>query len=344
MYLPIADTVVNPYALLLIGFSVGVLGGFFGVGGAYMVTPALNIFGFPMAFAIGTDLAHIFGKSIVATFKHALLKHVDWKLGIIIGLTGMYGVHLGKQAIMRLEKIGQVEQVVRIVYIVVLFSVGLYMLAEYIKYQKNQKKTNCKQKTENDIPALARKLQGFRIPPVVSLPASGIKEYSIWLIITLGVFTGFVSGFLGVGGGFIRVPMLIYLMGLPTTIAVGTDLLGVLISSSWGFYAYAVAGRVEILGAMIMLLGAGVGAQIGSLATTYVKGMRIRLYFSISVLLAGIAVIFKQLQWTNAAGILMLGSACTLSIIVIFLLIKGITAAKRAELELHSRPSVQDLR
>ncbi|MCL6610740.1 MAG: sulfite exporter TauE/SafE family protein [Peptococcaceae bacterium] len=345
MYLPIADTVVNPYALLLIGFCVGVLGGFFGVGGAFMVTPALNIFGFPMAFAIGTDIAHIFGKSIVATFKHALLKHVDWKLGIIVGLTGMYGVQLGKQTIMYLEKIGQVGPIVRIVYIALLFGVGAFMLAEYVKFQKRQEiNEDGSLKAEADISPIARKLQNLRIPPMISLPTSGIKAYSLWLIIALGIFTGFVSGFLGVGGGFVRVPMFIYLMGLPTTVAVGTDLLGILISNLWGSYTYAIAGRVEVIGAMVMLLGAGVGAQIGSVATAYVKGMRIRLYFAVTVLLAGVAVIFKQLQWSTAAGVLMLGSACTLSAIVIILLIKGVAEAKQAQLELHSRTTVQDAR
>ena len=345
MYLPIADTVVNPYALLLIGFCVGVLGGFFGVGGAFMVTPALNIFGFPMAFAIGTDIAHIFGKSIVATFKHSLLKHVDWKLGIIVGITGMYGVQLGKQMIMYLEKIGQVGPIVRAVYIILLFGVGLFMLAEYVKFQKRQElNEDGSLKTESDTSGIALKLQNLRIPPMISLPVSGIKEYSIWLIIALGIFTGFVSGFLGVGGGFVRVPMFIYLMGLPTTVAVGTDLLGIMISNSWGSYTYAAAGRVEVLGAMVMLMGAGVGAQIGSVATAYVKGMRIRLYFAVTVLLAGVAVIFKQLHWSTAAGVLMLGSACTLSAIVIILLVKGVAEAKRAQLDLHAYRTAGELR
>lgn len=345
MYLPIADTFVNPYALLLIGFCVGVLGGFFGVGGAFMVTPALNIFGFPMAFAIGTDIAHIFGKSIVATFKHALLKHVDLKLGIIVGLTGMYGVQLGKQTIMYLEKIGQVGPVVRIVYIALLFSVGLFMLAEYLKFQKRQELAeDGSLKNEADISGIALKLQNLRLPPMISLPTSGIKAYSLWLIVALGIFTGFVSGFLGVGGGFVRVPMFIYLMGLPTTVAVGTDLLGILISNSWGSYAYASSGRVEIIGAMVMLLGAGVGAQIGSVATAYVRGMRIRLYFAVTVLLAGVSVIFKQLHWDTAAGVLMLGSACTLSAVVIILLIKGVAEAKQAQLEVHTQTAVQDTR
>jgi hypothetical protein len=137
--------------------------------------------------------------------------------------------------------------------------------------------------------------------------------------------------------------MFIYLMGLPTTVAVGTDLLGILISNSWGAYAYALAGRVEIVGAMVMLLGAGVGAQIGSVATAYVRGMRIRLYFSLTVLIAGVSVVFKQFHWNMAAGVLMLGAACALSAVVIILLIRGVAEARQAQLHLAaSRKQVQN--
>jgi Na+/phosphate symporter len=139
--------------------------------------------------------------------------------------------------------------------------------------------------------------------------------------------------------------MFIYLMGLPTTVAVGTDLLAILISNSWGAYSYAMAGRVEILGAMVMLLGAGIGAQIGSVATAYVKGMRIRLYFALTVLIAGVSVIFKQLHWNTAAGVLMLGAACAMSAVVIVLLIKGVAEARQAQLELSTpQHAVQNTR
>lgn len=328
MYMPIADAHVNPQALLIIGFCVGVLGGFFGVGSAFIVTPALNIFGFPMAYAIGTNIAQVFGKSIVGTFKHALLEHVDWRLGIMVGFIGMLGVQLGKKTIMYLEQINQVEPVVRTVYIVLLFLVGSFMLYEYLNHKKRHLKEGENPLTEAEMHPLAIKLQHLKLLPMVSLPVSGIKTYSLWLIVALGVFTGFASGLLGVGGGFLRLPMFIYLMGLPTTVAVGTDLLCILISTAWGSYTYAVAGRVEILGAIVMLLGSGVGAQIGSVATAYVKSMRIRLYFAITVLLAGVSVILKQLNWNTAAGLLMFATAWTISLIIFLALIKGIFLAK----------------
>ncbi|MCL5780912.1 MAG: TSUP family transporter [Firmicutes bacterium] len=135
------------------------------------------------------------------------------------------------------------------------------------------------------------------------------------MIVFLSVFSGFISGFLGVGGGFVRVPILIYFLGLPTVMAVGTDFLAILITNSWGAYIYALSGKVEIL---VMLVGAAVGAQIGSVATAYIKGMKIRLYFGITLLLAGAAVLLKQMLLPTLAGYLMLSSAAVLSGIIIY--------------------------
>lgn len=321
LHLPIANADVNGWALLMLGFFVGILGGFFGIGGAFIVTPALNIFGFPMAFAIGTDIAHIFGKSIVATFKHALLRHVDFKLGLIMGLLGMYGVSLGKQSILYLEKIGQVGPIVRMVYIVLLFALGAFMIKEYYQYTRldEEQKANA----ERNKSKLVRWVRGLKVGPFVSFPTSNVKSISLWVIVFLSVFSGFISGFLGVGGGFVRVPIFIYFLGLPTVMAVGTDLFAILITNSWGAYIYALSGKVEIIGALVMLVGAAVGAQIGSVATAYVKGMKIRLYFGITLLLAGAAVLLKQLLLPTLAGYLMLGSAAILSGIIIYMLIRS---------------------
>ena len=131
VYLPIAEMQFNALILVAIGFSVGVLGGFFGVGGAWVVTPALNIFGFPMAYAIGTDLAHIFGKSIVATAKHRKMGNVDMKLGLMSIVGSVIGVEIGAQNVMWLTKLGIAGPVVRYSYMFLLFGLGIYMLYDY---------------------------------------------------------------------------------------------------------------------------------------------------------------------------------------------------------------------
>lgn len=289
--LPIAGVEIMAWQLVLLGLTVGVIGGFFGVGGAFMVTPALNVFGFPMAYAIGTDMAHIAGKSIVATAKHRKLGNVDMRLGLIMIAFTAVGIELGATLIMFLEKIGRVGPIVRITYMGLLFGLGTFMLYEYFKLTRGKAAGTVK---DAGASKLALKMQSLNIPPMINLKASGIR-ISLWVVGGVAMFTGFLAGFLGVGGGFIRMPALLYMIGCPTTIAVGTDLFEVMISGAYGAFSYAMKARVELLAAVVMLLGAAVGAQFGTVATKYVKGLVIRLYFAVTMLLAGVSVVFKQI-------------------------------------------------
>ena len=299
IFLPIAGVEIMAWKLILLGFTVGVIGGFFGVGGAFMVTPALNVFGFPMAYAIGTDMAHIAGKSIVATAKHRKFGNVDMKLGALMIVGTAIGIELGANFIMWLEKIGKVDTIVRYTYMALLFGLGSFMLYEYNKLT-NGAATKDKKVSDAGTSALALKMQKLHIPPMINLKVSGFS-ISLWVIIGVSMFTGFIAGFLGVGGGFIRMPALLYIIGAPTRIAVGTDLFEVMISGAYGAFSYAMKARVEIIAAVVMLIGAAVGAQFGTLATQYVKGLKIRLYFSVTMLLAGVSVVFKHLAGTHKA-------------------------------------------
>jgi uncharacterized membrane protein YfcA len=292
IYLPIAGVEIMAWKLVLLGFTVGVIGGFFGIGGAFMVTPTLNVFGFPMAYAIGTDMAHVAGKSIVATVKHKKLGNVDMRLGLLMVIFTAFGIELGARTIMWLEQIGRVGPVVRIVYMFFLFGVGLFMLYEYYTLTRRSSEHTLK---DPAMSKLAGKLQGVHLPPMITLRTSGIT-ISLWGIGAVALFTGFLAGFLGVGGGFIRMPALMYVIGCPTTIAVGTDLFEVMITGAYGAFTYAAKARVEIIAAIVMLSGAAIGAQCGTLATKYVKGLTIRLYFSVTMLLSGVSVIFKQIS------------------------------------------------
>jgi uncharacterized membrane protein YfcA len=299
IFLPIAGVEIMAWKLILLGFTVGVIGGFFGVGGAFMVTPALNVFGFPMAYAIGTDMAHIAGKSIVATAKHRKFGNVDMKLGALMIVGTAIGIELGANFIMWLEKIGKVDIIVRYTYMALLFGLGSFMLYEYKKLTSGTAAGD-KKVSDAGTSALALKMQKLHIPPMINLKVSGFS-ISLWVIIGVSMFTGFIAGFLGVGGGFIRMPALLYIIGAPTRIAVGTDLFEVMISGAYGAFSYAMKGRVEIIAAVVMLVGAAIGAQFGTLATQYVKGLKIRLYFSVTMLLAGVSVVFKHLAGTHKA-------------------------------------------
>jgi uncharacterized membrane protein YfcA len=138
------------------------------------------------------------------------------------------------------------------------------------------------------------------------------------------LFTGFISGFLGVGGGFIIIPVLVYLIGVPTIIAVGTSCMIVLCSSAYGCFTYSIKGRVEVYAAFIMLIGASIGAQIGATAVKYVKGYGIRLLFAIMIIFASFSVVTEQFYkmtmkhfFQNIAGIVLMGTAITMAVIII---------------------------
>jgi uncharacterized membrane protein YfcA len=293
IYLPIAGIHFNILVLIAIGFAVGVLGGFFGVGGAWVVTPALNIFGFNMAFAIGTDLAHIFGKSIVATAKHRKMGNVDVKLGLV----------------------SIVGSVVRYTYMLLLFGLGLYMLYDYMTKDKRAAAQAAKQAEAARAGISTEPKKRFQIPPMMHFPTSGIT-ISFWTVTGVFFFTGWLSGFLGVGGGFIRMPALIYLIGCPTAIAIGTDLFSVLFTGAYGCFTYGVKGRVEIVAAVVMLVGASVGAQIGVTAVKYIRGYGIRLLFAIMILLAATSVALKQFGVTTLAGIVVMGAALGMCLVI----------------------------
>jgi len=335
IYLPIAQQNFNILLLVTIGFCVGVLGGFFGVGGAWIVTPALNIFGFPMAYAIGTDFAHIFGKSIVSTKKHNKMGNVDWKLGFFTMIGTIPGVEVGAQVIMYLEKVGLVESSVRWVYIIMLIGLSIFMIYDYIVIRKKREES-AKNGIVSNKKSLVEKVRDIKIPPMINFPRSNISAISIWTIIFVFFLAGFISGFLGVGGGFIRMPTLIYIFGLPTAVAVGTDLFIVMLDGAYGCFTYSLKGRTDLIAAVLMLFGAAIGAQIGVTAVKYIRGYGIRLLFALMILFAGISVVLKQIQVDYnipelkvASGIVIMGSATLMCIIITLKLIAAAYKEKK---------------
>jgi hypothetical protein len=335
MYFPIAGVTVNPWLLILIGFTVGVCSGFFGGGGAFIVTPALNILGFPMAYAIGTDLAHIMGKSVIAVAAHRRLGNVDIKAGLIIIAGILPGIEIGARAVMWLENKGLTGPVVRWAYIFVLLLIGTFMLREYLAvrrclaqcgYEKAKVQDRLKQRS------IAIKVQAIKLRPLIRLPVAGIEQVSLWVLLGIGLITGFLAGFLGVGGGFVRVPAFIYLIGMPTATAVGTDLLGIFFSGTFGSLTYALKGRVDLLAALIMLIGSAVGSQLGALATSYVRGFGIRLSFALTIFISALAIALKQAGLTLLSGIVLIGMATIMSIVIITVLIVRIYAERKAEI------------
>ncbi|MBI3948384.1 MAG: sulfite exporter TauE/SafE family protein [Armatimonadetes bacterium] len=319
VHFPVAGVTVDPWLLLFIGFTAGVCGGFFGIGGAFLVTPALNILGFPMACAIGTDLAHITGKSVVSARRHQQLGNLDVKAGMLLAVGTVPGVEAGARAIAWLERSGEIETVVRSTYVLLLAAIGGAILWDWWRHRRRQAgRRGAEPAPYATEGGLAHRVRSLRWKPCVSLPRSGIAAVSVWALIGIAFATGFCAGFLGVGGGFIRMPAMLYLIGMPTRVAVGTDLLEVLLSGAYGTFTYALRGRVDLLAALVMLVGGAVGSHIGAIATDYVVGYRIRLYFALTALASAVAVALKQWGAGQAATVLLLsaGSAVTLAIIL----------------------------
>jgi uncharacterized protein len=293
MYFPIADVTLNPVLLIGLGFIVGVLGGFFGVGGSFLAGPALFAMGVPMNLVVGTDLTHIVGKSIVAARRHRLLGNIDLRLAGIMVVGTILGSEAGVQAIEALKRHARVDLVVGGVSIVVFLGIAVFMAVESIQMLRKEKPgaASAKKKDRIAFEQVFKWVHKLNLPPRIALPHSGIKGISVWAILAAAFVGGVFSGFLGGGAGYIRMPFMIYLLGIPTHIAVGTDLFEIVVSASYGAFRHASQGNVDILIALVMQTGAALGARIGATLTQYVNGPRIRLAFSpLPLLGAGLIV------------------------------------------------------
>ena len=297
MFFPISGTTLDPIYLVLIGFVIGVLGGFFGVGGSFLTAPALFALGLRMNFVVGTDLAHIVGKSIVAAKTHRVLGNIDLKLAAIMVIGTIAGAETGVQAIEFLKKYANVDLVVGAVSIVVFTGISIFCAWESwitlraTRWENRAGEASLATKQDSTaVDAFAKKVQQVNLPPIISLPHSGIRTISFWAILFVSFIGGIFSGFLGGGAGYIRMPSMVYLLGIPTHIAVGTDLFEIIISASYGTVRHAMNGNVDILIALIMQTGAALGAKIGANLTQYFTGPRIRLAFAPLPLLGAIVI------------------------------------------------------
>jgi uncharacterized protein len=301
MFFPISNTHINPIYLAVVGFIIGILGGFFGVGGSFIAGPALRLMGVDWNYAVGTDLAHIVGKSIVAARQHRALGNVDLKLGFIMAFGTIGGAECGAQLIQALKRSGHVNTVVSYVAILVYTSIAAFMLWESqktLRTDKKQSRSGVKgvqsKKDRSAFGPVTRSIQRLKIRPMISLPTSGIR-ISLWTILLVAFVGGVFSGFLGGGAGYIRMPSMVYVLGIPTHLAVGTDLFEIVISASYGTISHAIKGNVDILIALVMHTGAVIGAQIGVVATQYFAGPKIRLAF-VPLPLIGAAIVIYTLM------------------------------------------------
>ena len=303
------------FLLALVGLTVGIVGGFIGVGGGYMVTPALIVFGFPGYMASGIDMTHICGKGLVSTVRHRQLGNIDWTLALSMIAGTMLGVELGVRLLVYFKHLGISGVVLLVTSVALMFTLFLYTQLETRRAHKKM------EEMEKEGQEVGREVQTSNLPKLFqSIPLAPIVRcrtarviVSMWVIVLVGMITGVLAGFLGVGGGFIRVPALVYVVGASTHIAVGTDLVEIVVSGAYGALRHSIEGNVDMMAVIFMIVGAMFGAQIGSIATSYVRGPAIRYILSYSLILATLGAALRliyvltgqNVHWLSLAAVML---------------------------------------
>ena len=291
---------INCIGFIGTGFVIGILSGLFGVGGGFLLVPLLNVvFNVPYNIAIGSSLLQMVGTSTASTLKHRGYGHIDYKLAGFILMGSIVGVELGARVLMWLKKIGTIiiygtsinkmDLWINIVYIILLSLVGISMFLE----SKKAKKRAPQGGVVDTI--FSQKIQNAKIPPLISLPVSNIEYISICYLIVLGSGAGMLSGLLGIGGAFILNPALIYLIGVPTSIAIGTSLFQTIFVSGYGGLTHFFKGNVDFTLVVCVLVGSLVGSQLGAKIHNRLRGAYIRYYFSLVIFFAAGLILIKFL-------------------------------------------------
>ncbi|WP_425037649.1 sulfite exporter TauE/SafE family protein [Primorskyibacter sp. S187A] len=277
IYLPIAEVSVNAFLLLGLGGIVGILSGMFGVGGGFLMTPLLFFIGIPPAVAVATEANQIVASSFSGVLAHLRRKSVDLKMGTVLLIGGLVGAALGVVLFNYLKSLGQVDLLVRLCYVVFLGIIGGLMFIESLNAMRRNKKgvTAPRRKQRTWIDALPFKMR-FR--------TSGLY-ISVIPPLIVGVFVGILAAIMGVGGGFIMVPAMIYILNMPTKVVVGTSLFQIIFVTGFTTLLHATTNfTVDIVLAVLLLVGGVIGAQIGTRLGTKLKAEQLRILLALMVL------------------------------------------------------------
>ncbi|MGC7846775.1 sulfite exporter TauE/SafE family protein [Desulforudis sp. 1088] len=278
LYLAVAGMPVNPLIILGLGGIVGMMSGLFGVGGGFLLTPLLMMFGIPPAVAAASDSNQIVAASCSGALAHKRLGNVDIKMGLIFLSGAVAGGTFGTQMVKVLRLLGNYDVTVKLVYVVLLALVGGFMLWESLRASRGLNRHPTKA-------GAGIKYLMSRLPLQTEFRVSGIRA-SIVFVVGLGFLVGFLAALLGVGGGFITVPAMIYLLGMPTLVAIGTDLFQIVFTSINVTFQQAVINHsVDVLLAVLLFCGSTIGAQLGARLCRYFRPEQLRVLLAVIVLL-----------------------------------------------------------
>ena len=276
IYLPIAEVSVNAFLLFGLGGLVGILSGMFGVGGGFLMTPLLFFVGIPPAVAVATEANQIVASSFSGVLAHFKRRTVDFRMGTGLLIGGLVGAALGVVVFNYLKSLGQVDLLVRLCYVVFLGVVGGLMFLESLRALRNTARGNTpKRKRHNWVHNLPFKMK-FRV--------SGLY-ISVIPPLMVGVLVGILAAIMGVGGGFIMVPAMIYILGMPTKVVVGTSLFQIIFVTAFTTLLHATTNyTVDVVLAVLLLVGGVIGAQIGTRIGLRLKAEQLRILLSLIVL------------------------------------------------------------
>ncbi|SLN46100.1 hypothetical protein PSA7680_02352 [Pseudoruegeria aquimaris] len=278
IYLPIAEVSVNLLLLMGLGGLVGVLSGMFGVGGGFLLTPLLFFIGIPPAVAVATGANQIVASSVSGVLAHLRRRTVDMRMGGVLLAGGLVGAAAGVKIFNVLKGMGQVDLLVTLFYVVFLGIIGTLMFVESLNAIRRAGKPGARVKRH-------KHNWVHNLPIKMKFRTSGLY-ISVIPPLMVGALVGVLSAIMGVGGGFIMVPAMIYLLGMPTKVVVGTSLLQIIFVTAFTTMLHAVTNHtVDILLALLLLLGGVVGAQIGTRIGTKLRAEQLR------VLLAGLVLL-----------------------------------------------------
>lgn len=278
IYLPIAEVVVNPVTLVLLGLVVGLMSGLFGVGGGFLITPLLFFIGIPPAFAVATGANQVVASSFSGLLAHLKRKTVDFRMGWVLLAGGVAGSTIGVSFFNLLQKIGQVDLVVQLSYVIFLGFIGAMMLQESLRALARTRGGPVKRARRN------QHVWVHRWPAKMKFRASGLYISAIPPLL-VGAFVGFLGAIMGVGGGFIMVPAMIYLLGMPTKVVIGTSLFQITVLSAYTTLMHAIASNtVDVMLAILLIVGGVIGAQVGAHLSVRLKAEQLRVLMALLVL------------------------------------------------------------
>lgn len=279
IYLPIAEVSINAFLLLGLGGLVGIISGMFGVGGGFLMTPLLFFIGIPPAVAVATEANQIVASSFSGFLAHFRRKNVDIKMGFVLLVGGIIGAAIGVQVFALLREIGQVDLLVKLCYVLFLGIIGILMFFESLRAIRRSKNTSLKRPTKK------RHNWIHNLPFKAKFRTSGLY-ISVIPPACIGFIVGILSAIMGVGGGFIMVPAMIYLLGMPTKVVVGTSLFQIIFVTAFATIMHATTNyTVDMALAVLLLIGGVLGAQVGTRIGLRLKAEQLRILLSLIVIL-----------------------------------------------------------